>query len=175
MAGDTFNTDAIDHVLAETPPKPIDEVRVRADELVELRRKAALADTLQRDAASTLTAAAVTEASASARFANDVAATHARTLLRERVIVRPDEHGRLAAFDRVSGRPAAAALREALDGDDFKMFISASHQGGGGGGNTPPDRPKDETHARRMAMASGMLGGKLGPGGTIGTFGGFRQ
>lgn len=163
MAGETINTDAVDRVLAETPPAPIDEVKVRAADLVELRRKAALADTLQRDAASTLTAAAITEATSAVPFVDDVAASHARTLLRERVIVRPGEDGRLVALDRETGRPAAAVLKELVTSAEYSRYIRANHAGGGGGGNTPPDRPgQRDGEAHRRAMAERMLAGRGG-------------
>lgn len=176
MAGGNINVEAVDRVLAETPAGPIDEVKLRADEVVKLRQRAALADQLERDAAGTLTAAAITEATASVAFVDEIAASHARTLLRERIIIKPDEHGRLAAFDRETGRPAAAVLREVASGPEFERYRPMTHSGGAGMRTIPTGGVgrDDDQQARRAAVAARMTGGRMGPG-KDGSFGGFAN
>lgn len=164
----TLENDAAPPVVdrsATAPPEiPADHVQLRASEVVALRQRAKLADELERDAASTIASATLAEVCGPISFSDDVAARHARALLSARITVRPDASGKLTAVDRETGRPATEALREAVNGDEFRRYRAATHRGGSATGNagteaTMPSDPGNGIAVRLLGSSRGAPGG----------------
>lgn len=164
-----LNAAAVDQVIAQpnAARTDADRVAVPAAELVMLRERARVADSLETEVSASKIQLALSEALASTPFTDDVAALHAKQILASRVVVRADASGKMVAVDAISGRPAVDAIRDAVNGQEFKRYLRAGTTGGSPKPNAqsqPPDPgPNRRTYADEYMAARGGLAGIANP------------